>query len=92
MLSKRLTAHSNSESNEWYGAELEELKSMDENMVYEWFERPVGRNVVKTKYKKFNTDGKLLRYKARLVGKGFSQVHGFDYHETFAPTAKSTSL
>ena len=34
----------------------------------------------------------MVRYKARFVAKGFSQVPGLDYHETFSPTARLTSL
>jgi hypothetical protein len=29
---------------------------------------------------------------ARLCGRGFSQVHGMDFNETFAPTVKFTTL
>ena len=32
------------------------------------------------------------QFKARYVAKGFSQVEGVDYHETFAPTTKMTSI
>ena len=32
------------------------------------------------------------QFKARYVAKGFSQVEGVNYHETFAPTAKKTSI
>ncbi len=32
------------------------------------------------------------QFRARYVAKGFSQVEGVDYHETFAPTAKMTSI
>jgi hypothetical protein len=31
-------------------------------------------------------------YKARYVAKGYSQVPGVDYHETFAPTARMSSV
>ena len=56
---------------------------------------PPGRKLVQCKwvYKtKFSADGSPLKYKARLVSKGYSQVHGIDYNETFAPVAKMDSI
>ena len=41
---------------------------------------------------KTHADGKLERYKARLVARGFSQVYGEDYTETFAPTVRMDTL
>jgi hypothetical protein len=37
-------------------------------------------------------DGQVSRYKSRLVSKGFQQVHGIDYDETFAPVVKMDSI
>ena len=37
---------------------------------------------------KLNSDGSILRYKARLVARGFHQQAGIDFHETFSPIIK----
>jgi hypothetical protein len=37
-------------------------------------------------------DGQISIYKARLIAKGFQQVHGIDYDETFTPVAKMDSI
>ena len=41
---------------------------------------------------KFVADGSPLKYKEILVAKGYSQVHGIDYNEAFAPVAKMDSI
>ena len=41
---------------------------------------------------KFAADGSTLKYKARLVDKGYSQLHGIYYNETFALVAKMDSI
>ena len=32
------------------------------------------------------------KYKARLVARGFTQIYGIDYYETYAPVARLTSF
>jgi Reverse transcriptase (RNA-dependent DNA polymerase) len=60
--------------------------------------RPINVNVIackwvfKTKLIKNNEGLDALKYKSRLVAKGYSQIHGIDYEETFAPVVKFTSI
>ena len=56
---------------------------------------PLGRKLVQCKWvfkTKFDVDGSPLKYKERLVSKGYSKVHGIEYNETFAPVAKMDSI
>ena len=73
----------------------QEYNSLQNNDTWELVNLPQGRKLVKCKwvYKtKFVGDGSPLKYKKILVAKGYSQVQGIDYNETFAPVAKMDSI
>lgn len=61
------------------------------NRTWTLQELPPNRKAITNKWifqKKYNQDGSILRFKARLVVQGFLQVAGEDYFETFAPVVK----
>lgn len=83
------------EKDQWEQAIREELDSLDQNSTYNLVELPPGRKPIKNKWvfrKKCNDDGTVVRYKARLVVKGCSQVKGLDFQETFAPVVRYESV
>ena len=41
---------------------------------------------------KKGVDGKVERYKSRLVAKGYSHMEGIDYHGIFSPVVKLVSI
>jgi Reverse transcriptase (RNA-dependent DNA polymerase) len=41
---------------------------------------------------KYNSDGAIERYKARLIVKGNTQTYGLDYYETFIPVIKMNTV
>lgn len=39
-----------------------------------------------------NSDGSVNKFKARLVARGFLQVYGLDFHDSFATVAKVVTV
>ncbi|GLJ23273.1 hypothetical protein SUGI_0440310 [Cryptomeria japonica] len=73
----------------------EEYSSLMRNNTWDLVHLPKGRKMVRCKWiyrTKFVVDGSVDKYKAQLVVKGFSQVAGVDYTETFALVAKMNSI
>lgn len=61
------------------------------NKSWEECDLPKDRKALNTKWvlkKKFNQNGEVERFKARLVVKGCSQREGLDYNETFSPVIR----
>ena len=79
----------------WKDSMTEEYQSIIKNDVWDVVPRPEGKSVVTSKwiYKiKHVADGSIEKYKARFMARGFSQIEGVNYDETFAPVAKYTSI
>ena len=56
--------------------------------VWTLVDLPVDRQAIENKWifkKKTDIDGNVTVYKVQLVAKGFRQVQGVDYDETFSP-------
>ncbi|CAI7865939.1 unnamed protein product [Closterium sp. NIES-53] len=84
-----------SDAEEWKKAMESELKSIEENGTWELVELPEGRKAITSKWLfkiKSDADGKIERYKSRLVVKGYQQKEKVDYKELFAPVVKPTTL
>ena len=76
----------------WLPSMKKEMAKMAENEVWELVRPPPGANIVESKWHyapKFDSEGNITSYKSRLVAKGFTQVQGVDYFETFASVVPS---
>jgi hypothetical protein len=73
----------------------EELDQIEKNDTWELVPRPKNKNLIGTKSifrNKLNEDGQVTRNKARLVCKGYGQIEGIDFEETFAPVSRMETI
>lgn len=82
------------EAANWKKAMDEEVESLLDNETFTLTQPPQNREIVGGKWVYTIKTGlnDEETYKARYVAKGYSQVPGVDYHETFAPTARMSSV
>ncbi|KAJ3546984.1 hypothetical protein NMY22_g1838 [Coprinellus aureogranulatus] len=79
----------------WRAALGDEIRSLNENDVFEVVPIPAGVVPVTSKPVmtiKTNEHGEVVRYKVRIVARGFTQVKGVDFSETFSPVANLESI
>jgi hypothetical protein len=72
-----------------------EMKTLKDAGTWETVPCPTGHNIVGSKWVfqiKHKAHGSINKYKACLVARGFMQIYGADYFETYSPVAKLTSF
>jgi hypothetical protein len=72
-----------------------EFNSLLENATWDLIPLPPHRQAISCKWTyrlKYDSVGRIDRFKARLVARGFTQRYGIDYTETFSPVAKFDSI
>jgi hypothetical protein len=75
-------------ADEWWKSMREEYDALMENHTWDIVRRPIDTPVISSKwvYKtKLDTLGKVERLKSRFTARGFTQRHGINYWDTYAP-------
>ncbi|MCO5584252.1 hypothetical protein L7F22_038176 [Adiantum nelumboides] len=73
----------------------DEIDSLQKNNTWTLVPLPPARKPISCKWvlrRKLHPDGSVARYKARLVARGFSQIAGLDYGDTFSPVLRMSSF
>ena len=80
---------------EWEKAIHGELEQLDHFGTWKLVDCPQDAIPIPNKWvflKKYNKQGKITKYKARLVVKGCAQRPGFDYTDTFSPVVRLETI
>ncbi|KAJ0392282.1 hypothetical protein P43SY_006190 [Pythium insidiosum] len=80
---------------QWKEAIRSEIKSHIRNHTWDMVMRPRDGRVIDSKWvfaRKYDEHGNIARYKARLVARGYLQMRGVDYMETYSPVASMNTI
>jgi len=80
---------------EWAKAREVEMANLFGHETFEIEDSKPNTRLLGTKFvyvAKGDQDGNLVKFKARLVARGFEMIYNWDYRETYAPVAKETTI
>jgi hypothetical protein len=83
------------EAEKWKAGMEEELAQIEKLATWEVVEAPRNANILPSRWvlrRKRNALGVVTRHRARIVAKGYKQIFGVDFKETFAPTVRPPTL
>lgn len=80
------------QSDLWHKAMEDEFNSLTSNGTFKLVPRPEGINVITTRWVYKIASGEIDRCKARWVARGYSQIEGVDYDETYSPVLRLECL
>lgn len=91
-------ALSGPEASQWMASREEEMAAQLQKGTWDEIAEssvPAEANIITSRFhrkRKKDSSGKVIRWKTRLVARGFTQREGVDYEETYAPVCKPESL
>jgi hypothetical protein len=86
-----IEAFASPDADDWKEAVYSEINSILSNETWELVDRPYDCKPVGCKWvfkKKLRSDGTIDKYKARLVSKGYTQMEGEDFFDTYLLVAR----
>ena len=78
----------------WLDSMKRELRTLQNNNTWTLIDLPKDQKAISTRwvYKIKQNDDKSINYKSRFVARGFEQLYGLNYEETFASVIKQMSF
>jgi Reverse transcriptase (RNA-dependent DNA polymerase) len=79
----------------WMEACIYEIEALERNKTFKWVERPTDQQIVGSHWVfkvKHDSSGEISGYRAWVVAKGYTEVPGVDFFETYAPTIQKQSF